>query len=173
VGGFSPRMRWDLVVNTFTRDAFFKKKLNVYAGGDNWRPLIDVNDAAEAHIHALFLPDEKKIRGQVFNLAYKNFRILDLAHWIKHILRERIDEVQVDVLFMGKETRSYRVCTKKVEEVLGFKPSVTIQESVFSILDVLESGKYTDFENPIYYNIEWMKLLSDMEQRLKEIGGVF
>ncbi|MBN2057723.1 MAG: SDR family oxidoreductase [Candidatus Saganbacteria bacterium] len=171
VFGFSNRMRWDLVANTMTKDAFASDRIHVYCAGDNWRPLVDVNDVAEAHIAMMQAPDDK-VKGQVFNLVHKNYRILELGHWIAEIIKPK-QKIEVNVLFGSKESRSYRVAGDKISQVTGFEPKVTVEDAVRSIWQVLHSGRYTDFTNPIYYNIEWMKLLVDMEQKLKLIGKVF
>lgn len=171
VFGFSNRMRWDLVVNTMTMDSFDKGKIHVYCAGDNWRPLVDVNDVAEAHIQAMKANDDK-VRGEVFNLVHRNFRILELGHWIREIIKP-LKKVEIEVLFGSKESRSYRVSGDKMKKVLGFEPKVSVEDAVKTIWEILRSGRYTDFSNPIYYNIEWMKLLVEMEQKLKVIGRVF
>lgn len=171
VFGFSPRHRWDLVVNTMTKDAFKNGVIYVYCAGEMWRPLVHVRDVALAHLTALSAAEDK-IKGQIFNLVHENFRILELGHRIKESLRSSRD-VRVEVLFGTKESRSYRVSGKKFKKVFGFAPGLTIEAAVLEIWKILSSGQLTDFANPIYYNIEWMKLLVEMEQRLKVMGKVF
>jgi nucleoside-diphosphate-sugar epimerase len=171
VFGFSRRMRWDLVVNTMTMNSFDKGRIHVYCAGDNWRPLVDVRDVARAHILAMKASDDK-VRGEIFNLVHKNFRILELGHWIAQIIKS-LKRIEVEVLFGAKESRSYRVSGEKLKRVLGFDPGITVDKAVQEIWDVLSSGRYTDFANPIYYNIDWMKMLVEMEQKLKVIGKVF
>lgn len=171
VFGFSPRMRWDLVVNTMTMNAFAKGRLQVYCAGDNWRPLVDVNDVADAHIMALKAP-ENKVKGEIFNLVNKNYQILDLGRFVAAALK-KFRQIEVEVLRGSKESRSYRVSGDKIKKILKFEPKVSVDQAVNKIWDILSSGQFTDFSNPIYYNIEWMKLLVDMEGRLKKIGRVF
>ena len=55
VYGTSPRMRFDLTVNEFTRDAFVSGELVVY-GEQFWRPYIHVRDAARAIVTVLEAP---------------------------------------------------------------------------------------------------------------------
>ena len=66
--GFSPRLRLDLVVNAFVKDAMQKGRLSLHYGGMMWRPLIDVKDVARAYVMALEV-DPELIRGQVYNLT--------------------------------------------------------------------------------------------------------
>ena len=47
VFGFSPRMRWDIAVNALAMHAFKMGRLDVWFGGEAWRPLAHVKDTAE------------------------------------------------------------------------------------------------------------------------------
>jgi len=171
VYGASPRWRYDLAVNTFTRDAFSKGVLHVDAGGMAWRPFVDVTDVARAHILAVTCPVEKIKGGQIFNLLYENLQIIDLAHRVKFILKEN-KHIEVEVDYSTREARSYRMSGEKLKRVLGFVPEVSIEESVLHMYGLLENGFYNDIDNPYYYNMPWMKLLLDMEARLEKIGKI-
>ena len=171
VYGWSPRMRYDLVVNTFMRDAIGKGSLTVHAGGEMWRPLVDVTDLCRVYIACVEAPDEK-VHGKIFNVVGKNYRILELAHWVREALKP-IKKVEIEVDYTTYKTRSYRVSGERIQSVLGVKPLVGVKESVEQMLRQVEEYKQMDLYNPRYYNIEWMTLLSDMESTLKRIGGVF
>jgi len=169
--GFSPRMRYDLVVNTFVKDALMNGSLKVFCGGEMWRPLVDVTDAAKAYICCVEAP-EHKVHGQIFNLVFKNYRILELAHWVREAFKP-IKKLEIEVDYSHYRTRSYRVSGQKIETVLGFKPSVPVKESVEQMVKMIQKNGFTDFLNPKYYNIQWLMLLSEMEGRLKRMGSVF
>ncbi|GAH87941.1 unnamed protein product, partial [marine sediment metagenome] len=66
--GFSHRMRYDLVVNTFVRFALSQGFLNLHYGGEMWRPLVDVRDVARAYILAI-QADEEAVKGEIFNVS--------------------------------------------------------------------------------------------------------
>lgn len=171
VYGASPRWRYDLAVNTFVRDAFSKGVLTVFAGGMAWRPFVNIRDVARAHISAVTCPENKIRGGQIFNLVYDNFQIVDLAHRVKFILKDK-KYVTVEVDYSTSEARSYRMSGEKLKKTLGFVPEVSIEESVIYMYGLLERGKYIDVDNPYYYNMLWMELLMDMEKRISKIGKV-
>jgi nucleoside-diphosphate-sugar epimerase len=171
VYGWSPRMRYDLVVNTFVRDAITKGELSVHAGGEMWRPLIDVTDLARVYIASVEAPDEK-VRGRIFNVVEKNYRILELAHWVREAFRP-VKKVEIEVDYSSYKTRSYRVSGKRVEVELGCKPLVAVKDSVERMMKMIQVNGHVDLFHPRYYNIEWMTLLHDMEETLSKIGRVF
>lgn len=171
VFGFSPRMRWDIAINAFAMHAFKMGRLDVWFGGEAWRPVVHIRDTAEAHIRCLEAEPDK-VRGEVFNLVYENYRILEVAHRVRKALAEMGIMVEVDVNYDQVDNRSYRSGGKKISRVLGFTPSVSVEEGVREIVEVLRSGQYRDFDHPIYYNMRWMKLLVEVEERLQKTGKV-
>ncbi|MGV8120898.1 MAG: NAD-dependent epimerase/dehydratase family protein [Candidatus Xenobiia bacterium LiM19] len=172
VFGQSHRMRYDLVVNTFTLHSHLKDRLTVFGGGEMWRPLVDIQDAVDAYIACLNAPEEK-VHNQIFNLLHKNYRILELAHWIKYVLRDR-KKVEVDVHYVDNTpTRSYRVAGEKIENTIGFKCSRGVSQAVNIMWTELIRKTREELEDPRNYNIRWMTQLVEMEERLKTIGYVF
>jgi len=57
--------------------------------------------------------------------------------------------------------------------VLGVRPRVSIEESVTNIVERIRQHGYTDFDNPRYYNIRWMKLLEEAAKVIQVTGSVF
>jgi len=159
------------VVNAFVMHAFKSGRLDVWFGGEAWRPVVHVKDAAEAHIRCLEAEPDR-VRGEVFNLVYGNYRIFDLAHLVRIALAEIGIDVGVDVNYDQVDSRSYKTRGEKITELLGFAPSVSVEAGVKEIAEVLRSGRYRDFDHPIYYNMRWMKLLVDIEDRLRKTGRV-
>ncbi|MCX8065948.1 MAG: NAD-dependent epimerase/dehydratase family protein [Candidatus Hydrogenedentes bacterium] len=172
VYGWSPRMRYDLVVNTFVKFAFEKGVLVVHNGGEMWRPLVDVSDVAKAYV-ACLQADISIVGNQLFNISYKNYRILELAHWVRKVFRELGVDVEIEVEYGSAKGRSYRVSTKKIERVLGFKPTVSVEDAVRIMVDKIRSGITADFSNPRYYNIQWVEILTFAEQIIRMTGSIF
>jgi nucleoside-diphosphate-sugar epimerase len=172
VFGYSPRMRYDLVVNTFVKNAYIRGALTANNGGEMYRPLVSVGDIAKAYIACLEAPSEK-IDGEIFNVLHKNYIILALAHWIKYVMRDKKD-IRVNVEYGNEDnTRSYRVDNTKIKRVLGYSAEEGISPAISEMWEALSNGGGKDIDNPIYYNIKWMDLLNTMGARVKEIGGVF
>ena len=160
VYGYSPRMRYDLVVNTFVRDARTKSRLTLHHGGEMWRPLVDVRDAAQAYV-ALVEADDAVVRGEVFTLCYQNLRISELALRVRESLRRLAIDVEVRPDYHQGSVRNYRVSGDKLARVLNFRPKVSIEDAVVDIVQRLRVNGAGDFENPRYYNIRWLQQLED------------
>lgn len=170
--GFSHRMRYDLVVNTYVKFALSQGHLNLHYGGEMWRPLVDVRDVARAYILAI-QAEEEKVKGQIFNVSHRNFRISELALRVREALNQVGVHPEIRVDYGYKGVRSYRVSTKKIERVLGFRPEVDIEESVINMVEKIRRYGYADFENPKYYNIRWMQLLEEAQRTISITGSVF
>jgi hypothetical protein len=63
--------------------------------------------------------------------------------------------------------------TTKIERVLGFRPVVSVEESVKDMVTRIREFGFSDFENPKYYNIRWMKALEEAERIIQITGSVF
>jgi nucleoside-diphosphate-sugar epimerase len=172
VYGYSPRMRFDLVVNTFTKDALTRGRLTIHYGGEMWRPLVDVRDVARAYI-ACLEADEQKVRGQVFNVIYRNMRISELALRVKESLAKRGLQVAIEADYGYEGVRNYRVSARKIETVLDFRPVVTIEESVATSLEKLRGMSISELEHPRYYNTRWLKVLEEAQRILGAHDALF
>jgi len=170
--GFSYRMRYDLVVNTFIKDALTKGKITIFRGGEMWRPLIDIRDVVRAYICCLESPEEK-VKGQIFNVSHRNFRISELAYRVREALKDIGIKVEIETDYTPVNVRSYRVSTRKIESLLSFHTTYSVEDSVKNMVEMINKYNYTDFLNPRYYNIQWMTLLEEVEKILKRTGSIF
>ena len=153
VVGWSPRMRFDLVVNAMVKTALTQRRIVVH-NPHLWRPLIDVRDAAAAYISAL--EADVSVTG-IFNIAAENYNMGRLAEEVATTLRALGTNVPL-VLENRHDVRSYRVSTAKAKSTLGFEASTGIAETVREIMDHIRRHEVTDFSDPRYYNVEQLKL---------------
>jgi nucleoside-diphosphate-sugar epimerase len=172
VYGFSPRMRYDLVVNTFVRDALAKGYITPYYGGEMWRPLVDIRDVAKAYIVCLEA-DEDKVSGEIFNLVYRNFRISELALRVRGAFQKVHQDIDIRPDYRYKGVRSYRVSGEKIKSRLGFVPAISVEDSVVDMVDKITSYGFRNFDDPIYYNIKWMQTLEKADEIIKITGKIF
>lgn len=144
--GISPRMRFDIIVNYLTQKALKEKKISIF-GGEQWRPLLHVEDAARAFQLAIESPLEK-IEKQIFNVGLANYRIKEIGEIIKH----NVPGVEVQVLDKFEDKRSYNVSFDKIQSILNYKAEKTIEMGIKEISVALENGTIQDPTDKIYYN---------------------
>jgi nucleoside-diphosphate-sugar epimerase len=171
VFGFSSRMRYDLVVNTFVKDALQAGRLNLHGGGWMWRPLVDVEDTSEAHIACLLAPEEK-VRGQIYNVVQDNYQIRALAMMVAGTLRMENRDVRLEEVPAPPRVRDYRCSNAKMTWVLGFTPQITVLASIANMVACITRDGFTGFDHPCYYNIDWMELLSEVQENLRPFQSV-
>lgn len=133
--GVSPRMRYDLVVNTMTVRAVQDKKITV-KGGDQWRPLLAIEDACRAIEEALSWDNG------IYNIPGTNYQIKQIAELIK----EELPDTEI-VTEDATDPRNYMVASK-------FQPHVTLKEGIKNIIEV---AKDADLSDERYSNYLWLK----------------
>jgi nucleoside-diphosphate-sugar epimerase len=148
--GPSMRMRFDLVVNTFTGMAISEKQIMIN-GGEQWRPFLHVEDAADAHI-AMLEMDSSKINGKVYNVGSndQNLKIIDVSHMVA----DAITGVKV-VNGNVNDTRSYRVSFDAINAA-GWHAKLTVRDGINGIKRMFDEGKIKDFRDLNYFNIKRM-----------------
>ena len=148
VYGVSPRMRFDLTVNEFTRDALLQRALVVY-GEQFWRPYVHVRDAARAIVTTLEASGDA-VGGGVFNVgdSGENFRKQDLVE----LLLARLPGTTVERVERNEDPRDYRVSFDKIRHSLGFETTMTVSDGIDEVLDLLRSGAIADPFGDTYRN---------------------
>ena len=174
VYGHSPRMRFDLVVNTFVKDAIVLKKLYLHGGGWMWRPLVDVEDVAQVHVIALGA-QPAAIGGQIFNVLEENYQIRQLAMLVAGSLALVDPPIRVDLTEapLPSMVRNYRMSNAKLSRKLGFTPSRTVLESIRNMLHELPLDRIDTYGDPRYYNIRWMTLLEEMHLEQRPFASIY
>jgi nucleoside-diphosphate-sugar epimerase len=172
VYGYSPRMRFDLVVNTFVRDAIVRQKLFLHGGGWQWRPLVDVSDVARAHVIVLDAPVER-VGGEIFNLMQENYQVRQLAMLVAGSLLVMGRRVALEDAPLPKIVRDYRMTNLKLTQVVGFTPAVTVLESIDVMLKRLPLDDVSFLTDPRHQNIAWMTLLEEIHAAQRPFASIY
>lgn len=151
--GYSPRMRFDLVVNTMTAHAYNNKRITV-DGGAQWRPLLHVDDAAAACVAALSAP-LKSVSGEVFNVGdtNENYTIEAIAQMVQRY----IPSAEIVLLDTVKDRRDYRVSFNKINRVMGWKTTHTLSEGVKELAALFRKKKFVQWGDKRYNNYLMLK----------------
>jgi nucleoside-diphosphate-sugar epimerase len=144
--GVSNRMRFDLVVNAMTRDAYHKGKVNVF-GGSQMRPLLSVKDAARTIVDLALT--SKWVSG-VFNLASANLEIGDIGECVGRITGAKVNVIPME----SEDRRDYAVNSNEATHWFGFQPQFTVADSVSDVENLLLSGRLKDPFDSRYRNQE-------------------
>lgn len=144
--GLSPRMRFDIIINYLTQKAEKEKKISIF-GGDQWRPLLHVEDAARAFQTAMESPIEK-IENQIFNVGLINMQIKEIGKKIQ----DNIPDTKLEIIEKLSDKRSYNVKFDKIKKILNFQAEKSIETGILEISKALKDGVITDPTDKKYYN---------------------
>ena len=146
--GLSPRMRFDLTVNEFTRELALGHELLVY-DADTWRPYCHVDDISSAVLKVLEY-DASKVRGQVFNVGN------DAENYTKQMIIDLICALLPDSKIQYRtgavDPRNYRVDFGKIISTLGFRSIHTVAQFAPELIEAVRAGRFDlASESPGYY----------------------
>lgn len=148
IGDKFSRIRLDLVVNILTTKAYIDKKMSVF-GGEQWRPLLHVKDVANAIAHTL----DTQTNG-VFNLHYKNFKIIEIANEIKN----KISDVEIETTPLPfQDARNYQVSSDKLKDATGFQATVDLTQGINEMYELISSNRIKDINDPRYSNQNFLQ----------------
>lgn len=148
VYGVSPRMRFDLTVNEFTKELALGRTLEVF-GEQFWRPYCHVADFARA-ITLVLAADAEKVAYAVYNVGdtrenYQKQMIVDE-------IRTVIPTASVNYVHRDEDSRDYRVSFAKIERELGFSISKCVPDGIREVKELLDLGVFTNPDDSKYRN---------------------
>ena len=133
------RMRFDLMVNLMTLNAWEEKKIFIWGGGKQWRPLVHIDDCINAFLAVVQESDIRKINGQIFNVGSRdqNFQVYQVANKFKKYFPKLVlEKVPGNI-----ERKDYKVDFTKIITVMNFKIRKTVEDGIEELLPALKSGE--------------------------------
>jgi nucleoside-diphosphate-sugar epimerase len=148
VYGPSPRMRFDLTVNEFTKELKLGRELVIF-GEQFWRPYCHVNDLARAVCLALTCALE--------NVAFDVFNVGDTSEnyskkMLADMLRTQFRDARISYVKKEEDPRDYRVSSDKIRRELGFQITRKVEDGIHEIMAMIDSGLITNPDDRKYYN---------------------
>src|SRR3990167_4209883 len=138
--GLSPRMRFDLTINQFVRELYFRDEVIVY-DAETWRQYCHVKDFSLAVRRVLESPIEL-VDFEIFNAGG------DKNNFTKNMVVEKVKEfipyAKVRFQDKGPDPRDYRVSFKKIRETLFFEPKYSISDGIIEILNALNQSIFNN-----------------------------
>src|ERR1700756_5302270 len=153
VSGYSPRMRFDLIINTMFKNAM-KDRTIIINNPSIWRPILSIQDAATAYIRAI--EANQKISG-VFNVASGNYTVGEVGDLVKAAIEERLGLSIHLIIKHIQDFRNYKVSIEKAKNVLSFHPCCDLKSIVGELIENMD--KFQDWDNPVYSNIATFKAI--------------
>jgi nucleoside-diphosphate-sugar epimerase len=155
ISGYSPRMRFDLIINTMFRNAMRERTITIN-NPSIWRPILGIQDAVTAYIRAI--EANQKISG-VFNVASGNYTVGEVGDLVKSAIEERTGtQIHLNIKHI-QDFRNYKVSIEKAKNTLSFHPGADIRSIVMNLIDNID--KFSDWDNPLYSNISTFKTMDN------------
>jgi len=158
--GASYRMRFDLAINLFIAQAMNKEKITVF-GGNQWRPFLHVDDAAEAFSFAI----QNKMEG-IYNVVWNNLMITKMAKIVQKLVPSKI-EISKDIV----DKRDYRVTASKIEK-FGFKAKKDISFAVKEFKSKI-SNDVKNYKQDKYSNYKSLFNTKSIQRKVYTQGPIF
>jgi len=156
--GYSPRMRFDLVVNIFSLYSTLYNEIRIFGNGLQWRPFLSVQDCARAF---LYFAEREEPSQICFNIAAENLRVVDVAALFGNLN----PKLQVQYVPQNDpDLRDYRVSGARMRAE-GFQPRIDVATSAEQMSEAIVSGQIPDPESIFYRNAKWLGELTHIGAR--------
>ena len=148
--GLSPRPRFDLTVNEFTRELLLGRRLEIY-GEQFWRPYCHTYDLAGACLAAVAAAPEH-VAQQAFNVGdtSENYQKKSLVELIVGELPESASKVHY--VRRDEDPRDYRVRCDKIKRSLGFEVTCRVPDGIREIIRAVRLGLIRNPDDAYYVN---------------------
>lgn len=147
VSGYSPRMRFDLIVNSMYKTAVKQGEI-IVNNPSIWRPIIDIRDVAKGYLRGI--QADYAISG-IFNLISDNYTVGQVGDLVKEEVEELTGKKVKMTIKDIKDFRNYKVSREKAKAILGFEPHYSISDIVQELHE--HRADYGDMDQDLYYNI--------------------
>ncbi len=149
--GLSPRIRFDLTVNEFTKELALGRKLEIY-GEQFWRPYCHTSDIAQACILAVEA-EKSVVSHKAFNVGNtnENYQKKTIIEMIIKKLPQAADKIHY--ISKDEDPRDYRVNFDRIKNSLAFKNRKTVADGINEYIELINSGTIKEPDNSIYKNI--------------------
>jgi nucleoside-diphosphate-sugar epimerase len=155
ISGYSPRMRFDLIVNTMFRSAMRDGVININ-NPSIWRPLLSIEDAATGYVRAI--EANPRLSG-IFNVASGNYTVGEVGDLVRSVIEERLgSRVKVHIKHI-QDFRNYKVTTEKAKNVLSFHAKDDVRSIAGNLIDNMD--KWGNWDSPLYSNIAAFRQLEN------------
>jgi nucleoside-diphosphate-sugar epimerase len=134
--GLSPRMRFDLTVNEFVKDAFFKKQLEIYEP-NTYRPYCHIKDFCRI-IDLVLKKKLNDLEKEVFNCGSNNNNYSKIK--IARVIKKRFKSLKIVINKNVKDKRNYKVDFEKIKKVLKFRPKYSVNYGISEIINFLKKN---------------------------------
>lgn len=151
VYGYSPKPRFDLVVNTMVGNGYFEGQI-VVNGGKQWRPIVHVQDVAKAVYLSLH---KKSPKHRIYNVGSnnQNYTIETLGK----IVSKEMPGVELINNASSIDTRSYKVNFDRIAKELDFKCEYTVADAVKELYKSFKRHEITNMKEDVYFRVKYLK----------------
>ncbi|HEY0097744.1 MAG TPA: SDR family oxidoreductase [Pyrinomonadaceae bacterium] len=153
--GYSPRMRFDLVVNIFSLYSTLHNEIKIFGDGQQWRPFLHVSDCARAFVFFTEQPEQQHL---CYNIAHENLRVVDIAARFMQ-LNPSLQATHVET--PDEDRRDYRVSTERIGAE-GFRTRTGVEVGAEEMIEAIINGLIPDPESIFYRNAKWLKELTQI-----------
>jgi nucleoside-diphosphate-sugar epimerase len=149
VYGLSPRPRFDLTVNEFSKELALGRELVIF-GEQFWRPYCHVVDLARAVILCAEAPEEK-VAFEVYNVGDTSENYT--KKMIVSEIEKQLEGCQVKYVQKNEDPRDYRVNFDKIRDRLGFGITINVPQGIAQTIKAVKDGFFANPDDPKYKNV--------------------